>query len=101
MTLDQMASIAQIVGFIVLLPGAIWKIWRAIDRKLTALDKITTILDERTMRIEKQFGDNGGGLREAVNAQGKLMEKIDERTIETKEDVATLKGRLDQMVANA
>ena len=101
MTLDQMSSISQIIGFLFLLPGAIWKIWRAIDRKLTTLDKITTILDERTIRIEKQFGDNGGGLREAVNAQGKLIERIDERTVETKEDVATLKGRLDQMVAHA
>ena len=98
MTLDQMASISQIVGFIVLLPGLIWKIWRAIDKKLTALDKITTILDERTVRIEKQFGDNGGGLREAVNTQGKLLEKIDGRTIETVEDLAMLKGRFDQMV---
>jgi hypothetical protein len=93
-----MASISQIIGFIVLLPGLIWKIWRAIDKKLTALDKITTVLDERTVRIEKQFGDNGGGLREAVNTHGRLLEKIDSRTIETVEDLAILKGRFDQMV---
>lgn len=100
MTLDTIASVSQIAGAFIVLPVAVWRIWRAIDKKLTSLDKSFAVMEERTERIEKQFGPNGGGLREAVNTHGKLLEKIDERTIETVEDLATLKGRFDQMVAH-
>ena len=100
MTLDTIASITQIAGAVVVLPIAIWRGWRSMEKKISALDKCLAIMDQRTDRIEQQFGPNGGGLREAVNSQGKLLEKIDTRTIETVEDLATLKGRFDQMVAN-
>ena len=98
MTLDTISSVAQIAGVLVIIPTAMWKGWRSIEKKLAALDKCFAVMDQRTDRIEQQFGHNGGGLREAVNTQGKLLEKIDTRTIETVEDLAMLKGRFDQMV---
>jgi len=98
MTLDTISSVVQIVGVLIVIPSAMWKGWRAMEKKLAALDKCLAVMDARTDRIEKQFGDNGGGLREAVNTQGKLLEKIDTRTIETVEDLAMLKGRFNQMV---
>jgi hypothetical protein len=76
-----------------------WKGWRLMEKKLVSLDKSIAIMDERTDRIEQQFGPNGGGLREAVNTQGRLLEKIDTRTIGTVEDLAMLKGRFEQLAA--
>jgi len=99
MTLDNISSIVQIAGVLIIIPSAMWKGWRLMEKKLVSLDKSIAIMDERTDRIEQQFGPNGGGLREAVNTQGRLLEKIDTRTIGTVEDLAMLKGRFEQLAA--
>lgn len=98
MTLDDVKAIAEIAVLVIGLPAAFWRGWRSWDKRLSCLESDVRLVNERTKRIENQFGDNGGGLREAVNIQGKLLEKIDERTIETKEDLGILTGRVNQMV---
>lgn len=98
MTLNELKSIAEIVVLLIGIPTTLIRGWRSWDKRLSRLESDLRLMIEKTNRIENQFGPNGGGLREAVNIQGKLLERVDERTIETANDVSVLKGRLDQMV---
>lgn len=98
MTLDDIKTIAEIVALIVGLPTVVIRGWRSWDKRFTRLESDMRLINLRTQRIEAQFGDNGGGLREAVNAQGKLLERVDSRSIETLERVAALEGRHEQKV---
>jgi len=98
MTLDEIKSIVEIVVLLIGFPTALIRGWRSWDKRLSRLESDVRLVIEKTNRIENQFGPNGGGLREAVNIQGKLLERVDERTIETNERVAVLEGKFEQMV---
>lgn len=51
--------------------------------------------------IEKQFGPNGGGLREAVNSMSHKVDNIDRRLNKVDTEVSRLAGRFDQhMIEN-
>ena len=78
MTLDTLASLAQIISVIILLPIAIWKIWRKLDERLTAQDK-------RLIAIEAQFYRNGGS-------------SMKDDIICIKTDLSKLTGRFEQHI---
>ena len=78
MNWNNVGAIAQVVSLIILLPSALWRMWRKLDTRLTSQD-------ERLIRIESQFHRNGGSsLRDSVD-------RIDR-------DVAKLTGRFDQHI---
>ena len=53
-------------------------------------------MEDRLDRIEKQFGPNGGGLREAVNRISDAIGKIDTKLDHLGEEFFTLKGEFEQ-----
>lgn len=93
--ISNMVTIGSAVGSVLL---GVFAIWRRIDRRQAQTEKKVEVLDERLERIEKQFGPNGGGLREAVNNIGAQVSKIDTRVTKIGEDVARLSGQFDQHI---
>lgn len=78
MNLNTAASIAQVLGIVVLIPGALWKGWQKINDRLNSQD-------DRLIRIEAQFHRNGGSsLRDSIDRMDR--------------DLAKLTGRFDQHI---
>jgi archaellum component FlaC len=97
-SLDSIASIAQIISVIIPALIGTYAIWRRIDKRQTESHIETIRINDKLDRIEKQFGPNGGGIREAVNTMSDKIDKIETRvnTIDTK--LANLGGKFDQHI---
>lgn len=93
--ISNMVSIGMAVGSTLL---GVFAIWRRIDRRQARTESKVEAIDVRLERIEKQFGPNGGGLREAVNNMAHTVEKIDGRVTKIGDDVARLSGQFDQHI---
>lgn len=99
--LNTTANIAQI--FSVVVPAAVgtWAIWRRIDKRQTDAHIMSVRIADKLEFIEKQFGPNGGGLREAVNTMASKVDNIDRRLNKVDTEVSRLAGRFDQhMIEN-
>lgn len=69
-TLDEIKTIVELVGLLIALPIAFWKIWRRIDIRLVKQE-------ERLIRIEAQFHRNGGStLRDSIDRMDRDMAKL-------------------------
>ena len=74
MTLATVAEIGQIITVLLLLPTALWRAWRSIDRRL---DQVS----DRLIKVEAQFFRNGGS-------------SLKDDIISLKEGQANIKGHL-------
>lgn len=97
-TLDQASNLAQIGSVLVTMMLGVFAIWKRIDRRQAQTEMKVQRIDDRLERIEKQFGPNGGGLREAVNNMANTVAKIDGRVTSIGDDVARLSGQFDQHI---
>jgi hypothetical protein len=96
MTLQSFNSLLPITGFVVGILGAVWGAWRKIEKHQIDNSVRAIRMEDRLGRIEKQFGPNGGGIRQAVNEIAAKLNKIEERQIEIGEKVAKLDGEFEQ-----
>jgi archaellum component FlaC len=96
--LSTAANVAQIFSVLVPALFGTYAIWRKIDKRQTESHIETLLMSDKLDRIEKQFGPNGGGIREAVNTMSAKVDKIETRvnTIDTK--LANLGGKFDQHI---
>jgi hypothetical protein len=62
-------SFALIVSFC----ASVWGVWRKIEKHQTDNSVRAIRMEDRLDRIEKQFGPNGGGIRQAVNEIAALV----------------------------
>lgn len=96
MDIQNYASAIQIVSFVGGILFGLWKIWRKIDQHQANSTQRSELLETRLERIEKQFGPNGGGLREAVNRINSTVEKMDKKIDYINRDLAHLQGEFKQ-----
>jgi len=92
------ANVAQVASLVFPIIAGGWGVWRKIDRKQVEAHYETIRMSDKLDVIEKQFGPNGGGLREAVNNISIKLDKIESRQQSIGDEVARLTGKFDQHI---
>ena len=77
MSLNDTASIVQILSVFGGVLIGLWRIWRKIDIHQSKTEQRSALMEQRLDNIQAQFGPNGGGLREAVNRISDAVMNID------------------------
>lgn len=98
LNIDTAANVAQIISVIIPVVAGIYAVWRKLDRRQTETHTEMCRMNDKLTGIEKQFGPNGGGLREAVNNLAKQIANMDNRVTKIGDDVANLKGKFEQHI---
>lgn len=99
--LSTTANVFQIISVVAPAAFGTWAIWRRIDKRQTDAHLMSVRIADKLEFIEKQFGPNGGGLREAVNNVAHKVDIIDRRLNKVDTEVSRLSGRFDQhMIEN-
>ena len=76
--------------------ASVWGVWRKIEKHQTDNSVRAIRMEDRLDRIEKQFGPNGGGIRQAVNEIAAKLDKMEARQIIIGDKVVKLEGEFDQ-----
>lgn len=98
MDTSQLANIAQIVSVAAASLFGIYRFWRKVERNQAEVGHTIERLEGKIDTIERQFGPNGGGLREAVNNMSKTVSKIDDRVSQIGNDLSRLSGEFSQHI---
>ena len=102
MGLDVAANWAQIVSIIIPLSAMVFGYFRLLNKQNHAQDVnaavVNTKLESIEKTLEKQFGGNSGGIREAINGMTNKIDKIENRVNFMATDVATVSGRFQQHI---
>jgi archaellum component FlaC len=96
--LNTAADIAVIASVIAAFVSSAYALWKKIEKHQTNEDVEYAVMKEKLETINKQFGPNGGGLREAVNNIADKIDKIEERVYDISEEVAKLSGEFHQHI---
>ena len=96
MTLEDFNAILPDIAFIMGILAAAWGAWRRMEKHQQDSNIRAVRIEDRLERIEKQFGPNGGGIRQAINEIAEKLGKIEERQIGIGEKVAKLEGEFNQ-----
>lgn len=102
-TISDASSMAQVASVACATVLGIYGVWRKIDQRQTETHidtlRINDKLDYMEQQFRIQFGGNGGGMREAINTIADRQERIDLRVTKIGDDVANLRGKFDQHIA--
>lgn len=79
MQLDTAASIATITSALIPLFAGLYAMTRIYKHREKEMSERIAVLQVHLERIEKQFGPNGGGIREAVNNIDIRLRRVDEK----------------------
>ena len=96
--LNTVASVMQILSVVVPFGFAVWSVWRKIDRRQSKLEFDLIRVSDKLDFIVKQFGHNGGGIRQAVNELTEKVSRVEARQIEIGDKVARLDGKFEQHI---
>jgi hypothetical protein len=96
MTIQTFNSLLPFTGFIIGILGAAWGSWRKIEKHQIDTSVRAIRMEDRLDRIEKQFGPNGGGIRQAVNEIAAKLDKMESRQIAIGDKVVKLEGEFEQ-----
>jgi len=96
--LSTTANIAQISSVVVPCSFAVYKVWRRVDRRQSKLEFDLIRVSDKLDFIVKQFGNNGGGIRQAVNELTEKVCHIEQRQIQIGDKVARLDGKFEQHI---
>ena len=97
MQLDTAASIATITSALIPLFAGLYALMRMYKHREAEMSAKIEILQVHLERIEKQFGPNGGGLREAVNNIDRRIRHIDEKVQALHVEHAKLAGKFSMI----
>ena len=92
--LNSASDVAQILSVAVPVFAGFFAWKRTLDKRDTEQAKRIALVQLKLDLIEKQFGPNGGGLREAVNNLSRTVAIIDERLIEMMKEHSELVGHV-------
>jgi hypothetical protein len=96
MDLNTVSSASQVASVAVSLAVSVWALAKRLEKRhndsLTQLLRLSDKLDF----IEKQFGPNGGGLRQAVNELTDKVDHIQTRQEELGDKLYELSGKFEQ-----
>jgi ABC-type nickel/cobalt efflux system permease component RcnA len=96
--LDTVASVMQIFSVVVPFGFGVWSVWRKVDKRQSKLEFDLIRVSDKLDFIVKQFGHNGGGLRQAVNELTEKVCHIEDRQIDIGDKVARLDGKFEQHI---
>jgi len=96
MTLKEFNLIMPEVVFVAGLLATAWGAWRKIEKHQIDNSVRAIRMEDRLDRIEKQFGPNGGGIRQAVNEISAKLDKMESRQIAIGDKVVKLEGEFEQ-----
>lgn len=99
MQIDVAANIAQIISLGIPVAAGIYAGWRKLESRQADNYLEMIRINDKLDYIEKQFGPNGGGLREAVNNLAKHFTQMETRLTKIGDDVANLSGKFEQHIA--
>ena len=88
----------QILSVVVPFGFAVYGVWRRIDKRQSKLEFDLIRVSDKLDFIVKQFGNNGGGLRQAVNELTEKICHIEDRQIQIGDKVARLDGKFEQHI---
>lgn len=97
MQLDTAASIATITSALIPIFAGLYAMTRIYKHREAEMSEQVTLLKLQLERIEKQFGPNGGGIREAVNRIDSRVCAIDERLHLLHLEHAKLAGKFEML----
>ena len=107
MNLTDAAAVSELFGSVIVILGIFWggvQLLRRIDHRLDRQDADTELVrqsvDDLRKQADKQFGGNGNGLREAVNAIRVDVSDIKTQTAENAANIAELRGAFNQSQRN-
>jgi hypothetical protein len=98
LNLTTVASVMQILSVVVPFGFAMYGVWRRIDKRQSKLEFDLIRVSDKLDFIVKQFGHNGGGLRQAVNELTEKVCHIEVRQIAIGDKVARLDGKFEQHI---
>ena len=98
LNLGDVASVMQIVSVVVPCGFAVYGVWRKIDKRESKLEFDLIRVSDKLDFIVRQFGNNGGGLRQAVNELTEKICHIEDRQIAIGDRVARLDGKFEQHI---
>lgn len=90
------ANVAQVASLAIPLIAGGWGLWRNIEKKQMEQHTSFLRMSDKLDFIQAQFGNNGGGIRQAVNEMSSKIDKIEERQITLVEKVARMQGEFEQ-----
>lgn len=97
MQLDTAASVATITSALIPIFGGMYALTRMYKHREHEMSERISVLQVHLERIEKQFGPNGGGLREAVNNIDKRLRAVDEKVQMLHVEHAKLAGKFSMI----
>lgn len=99
--LNTVTDWANILGFLCPLAVSVYAIWRRIDKRQVETHIATVRINDKLDFIEKQFGNNGGGMREAINNMSAKVDVIERRVNAIDRSLAEVSGKFEQHVVEA
>jgi hypothetical protein len=96
--LSAASSVAQIASVIVAFGVSAYGVYRRIDKRQQKVELDLVRVTEKLDFIVRQFGNNGGGLRQAVNELTDKICQIEQRQIQIGDKVARLDGKFEQHI---
>ena len=83
----------------------VYAVWRRIDRRQTESHIDTVRIGDKLETMQKQldvqFGGNGGGIREAINAIKTEQKSMDSKLDRAVADISNLRGKFDQHITES
>lgn len=93
---------AQVVSTLLPLAAGVWGYFRLIGKRDQAHEVhsaiVNTKLESIEKTLEKQFGGNSGGIREAINSMQGKVDKIEDRVNSMSAELANVSGRFEQHI---
>ena len=97
MQLDTAASIATITSALLPIFAGLYAMSRIYKHREAETSEQIQVLKLHLERIEKQFGPNGGGIREAVNKISDKLTQVDDKLQMLHVEHAKLAGKFEML----
>jgi hypothetical protein len=96
--LGTASSVAQVASVVVSFSAGAYGVYRRIDKRQQKFELDLVRVADKLDFIVRQFGNNGGGLRQAVNELTDKVCQIEQRQIQIGDKVARLDGKFEQHI---
>jgi hypothetical protein len=105
-TMDTYRAVIEfallLVAAATVLAGSVAWVWRgrlALERRLRAIEEAraaeAAAIEALRRNLDREFGGNGGGMREAINRMSTTLSAVDGRTLMLATDTTELRAKLD------